>query len=362
MDRRVRASREFMLTVPVPEVSESVRVSIVDTVAVEELSAYVCAIEEYPSKPGKYHCHMYFKTVEKVFMSDLLEYLHGCFPDVESLNLIKVKSSRNCIKYVSKEDLHLIYENVSVSQMHINFRIFEWARSTPVFRCNDRFVIEHRNCYRFLERAHADIRAEMLPVFRGFLRYMFCPQVDWAVACTCWWNKRIAGSGVRRQQLYLWGSSGVGKSTYIERLIGKRNMVYVFMPDVGKFAFQSFDERIHKLILFEEFDLKFHCVSMLKRLLESRPFVAPVKCGAGKMITFTGPVIFVSNYCEIEDDALKNRLLVVEARESVVNVQYGPVPKDEGQEEVSEEGTSAEGEAISISSSEDDAEGEDTVS
>lgn len=124
---------------------------------------------------------------------------------------------------------------------------------------------------------------------------------------------RTSVSKLRTKQLYLYGPTATDKSSFIESLIGRCNMKYAFYPGVGKFFMQDFEISFHKLILFEEFKYDFYPPSMLKRLLEGRPFSYPVKGLCDKMINFAGPIIFVSNDNEVSDPALISRLLFVSA-------------------------------------------------
>lgn len=115
----------------------------------------------------------------------------------------------------------------------------------------------------------------------------------------------------------MWGPTNVGKSSFVESLIDKQNLKYVFMPGVGKFCIQGFNPEVHKVILFEEFDIKFHHISLLKRLMEGRNYAYPVKCEMDRVLSFYGPIIFVSNYNIEEcctDEAFLRRLVIVYAR------------------------------------------------
>lgn len=116
--------------------------------------------------------------------------------------------------------------------------------------------------------------------------------------------------------MYIWGGTNVGKSTMVERLVGKNNMKYVFYPGVGKFVMQGFDPFFHKLIIFEEFNILFYKPSFLKRLLEGRSYSYPVKCGPDSVFYFKGPIIFISNddiKCHCNDYALLGRLNIINA-------------------------------------------------
>lgn len=163
---------------------------------------------------------------------------------------------------------------------------------------------------------------------------------NWAQDVILWWNKIIRKYVHKNKQLFLYGRSDVGKSSLIERIIGRHNLKYIFYPGVGQFFMQSYEPEIHKVIVFEEFNLKFYEMSFLKRLLEGRPFAYPVKGGIDKQISHCGPIIFISNYYPGEfDTALFARLLLVNAETPYWEGIQLSVPKEE--EEVwggSEEG------------------------
>lgn len=87
----------------------------------------------------------------------------------------------------------------------------------------------------------------------------------------------------------------VGKSSLIEKLIGKRNMKFVYYPGIGQFFMQTFDQHYRQVIVFEEFNLRFYKSSFLKWLLANRTYSYPVKCANDNVFSFVGPIIFISN-------------------------------------------------------------------
>lgn len=56
------------------------------------------------------------------------------------------------------------------------------------------------------------------------------------------------------KQLFLWGPSRCGKSMTVDKLCGNSRAIY--KPTNTKFPFGNFDPLLHKLIKFEDFDLK----------------------------------------------------------------------------------------------------------
>lgn len=55
--------------------------------------------------------------------------------------------------------------------------------------------------------------------------------------------------------LYLYGPSGVGKTSAVHRLIGEEAMHSVFHPYVGPFAFEGLVFDLHTIALFDSFDV-----------------------------------------------------------------------------------------------------------
>lgn len=330
--------------VSLPELYLGIREDVLGVLQTfQEVLVYCIAVEvNHVSRDIVNHCHFYIKFKEKYRLLDLNLYLRNCWEGYH-FDIQSCKSTKSALKYISKEDKDLIF-NCRVSDLSFFYRSYYWARNKENFYFTDPFVVEHSNKYRYLSRFHAEVRSEVSYNFSGFTPQVFAPNCSWAMRVVCWWNKRIADRGYRRNQLYLFGDTKLGKTTLVERIIGRVNKPYIFYPGVGKFAFMDFKVGFHKVILFEEFDIKYQCVSFLKRLLEGRVFAAPVKCESSILIKFDGPVIFVSNFNNVDDDALLNRLCVIEANEAYYESPEVPVPKEEVcEEEVYEISSSPEG-------------------
>lgn len=105
----------------------------------------------------------------------------------------------------------------------------------------DPFVVQHRFCYRFLERYFLDYsKKKKIIQFRGLRKYDCVIYCNWMKEVVNWWNGMVdwvdmGTPGFKRRQLYTWGGTTVGKSTLVEKLVSRHNMLYVFYPGVGKF-------------------------------------------------------------------------------------------------------------------------------
>lgn len=309
---RRRASCLFMIRLTPTEIYPEIRLDVRDALP-PSVSWLVSA--ERDSRTGELsHLHVFLKTTDNWLLSDLVNYFNCLFDHQWGLDVQKVRSERNCLKYCSKEDIDLL-TNVSVSKLSLFYQSHVWSNRVVSYSFSDPFAFEHRNNYKYFQNFLQEKQKAKVSPFRTFKEYdlLHC---TWADQCSTWWNHKIKGWFHKQSNLYLYGEKNCGKSTFINRLIGKENLKFVYYPDVGKFAFGDLDVNFHKIIVFEEFDIKFHCVSMLKRLCEGLPFRAPQKFTSGQVIHWKFPVIFVSNYCDIEDDAFRCRLDIVHCNEA----------------------------------------------
>lgn len=344
---REKRGKQFFLTVSLSvrdrESVEQCRADLLS--AFDDLVSYCISLESSNNSNCEYHLHAYLEFEESYKLTELSQYIRILF-DGCRIDLQACRSKKSCLKYITKEDVNPL-TNIKVSSLHFNYRCYCWARNTKVFHYTDPFVVEHRFCYRYLKHYFDDFKFHEGNFFKGLFRAEHCFH-NWSLDCCVWWNKYYNNFNIKRPCLYLYGPSNVGKSSFIEMLIGKNNLKYVFYPGVGKFFMQGFRDDFHKVILFEEFDIKFYVVAMLKRLCEGRDYAYPVKCEPDKNICFRGPIIFVSNFREINDEALSNRLYFVSAEVRYWQGVPAIPPKEE-------DGDSEKENVFSISDSEEDA-------
>lgn len=293
--------------------------------------SYLVAVEKSDEVRSSvnHHIHAFLEFEKPIFVTDLSDYLR-MFYDMR-IDCQPCRSKRNAVKYCSKEDRDLL-TNIKTSELHMNFRLHMWASQTNSFKFTDPFVVEHRHQYNFLKKYFEDHKKLNAKTFGGYRQYVGPQFNGWHEAVCSWWNEwmRILSYNkrvIKRRQLYLSGPTNVGKTTVWETLVGKSNMKFVFYPGVGNFFMQGFDPAYHKYIVFEEFDLSFYPVSMLKRLLEGKTFAYPVKCQPDLVMKFVGPIIFVSNFMiDTTDNALKQRFFEVHAGHGFWGYGEAPFP------------------------------------
>lgn len=315
VSKRVRDKRaeHWFVTVKLgvvsKEDSDEVRFDLVHYFG-ELLSGYCIALEKYHVS-NTYHLHCYLRFVDKQYFSFVRECVSALYDECQ-IDVQSCKKVESVIRYVSKEDRELIFNNICEKYLSFQYLAYKWALRTPEFHCHDPFVMEHYNSYRFLEKLHSGLHfARVNKVF--YVTSFFEVPVGWCHTVYTWYRNFWRTSGLRKKQLYLYGQHHCGKSTFIEKIVGHSNMDFVFWPGVGTFAFEGLSKE-HKVIIFEDFEFEKYKDNMdiLKRLLEGRKFKINRKGLTGVVFEFSGCVIIVSNNdFNVLPPALLDRLLVV---------------------------------------------------
>lgn len=303
-------------------------------VSLYKVIEYCIAKEKDRNGESHFHCYLMFESKHR--LSVLQEKLrpHFVYLDVQS-----VKSSRNVLKYITKEDNESHF-NVKITRLSQYIQDYYWARDTDEFRFDDPYVSRDWRRYRFLEAYHRDFKSNR--VSKGVLRPVEVSFQNWHLSVSTWWNDRVSKGYIRRGKcLFLYGKTGTGKSSCVEGLLGTLPFIHVYQPVGGRFFCSGLGGR-HNVVLFEEFcceEFRYQ-FPKLKRLMEGAPFSVDVKGCSSRTVIFKGVVIFVSNeYPELFDDALKDRCLFVEATEAFwlsKKILIPPVKEEILQEDLSE--------------------------
>lgn len=295
---------------------------------------FICAVENYaiPENFTKVKVVLFLEYSDTVHYSYVSNVASTIFPTTSEespwskLKIKRSKSRKTALINCSKKDFEL-YTNIEIDNFCFTYRVHEWAKRTTEFDHCDLFVAEHRNNYRFLKEYLND--AKRPKFLTAKLRPYEFTYNNWTSEVISWWNNKIKDNRPRQKQMYIHGQTGLGKSTFVQILIGRAFLPYVFYPEKGDFFMQEFSAERHKVIVFEEYNIKDFPTNYLKRLLAGELYSYSVKAQQPKMIKFTGPIIFVSNFLEIEDAALMGRLKIVEANKKFWEDQRLLLAKEE---------------------------------
>lgn len=334
------AACKYLLTLrPAIDLGVNGRSDIVECLeGIDNIVTYVCSKEKDEIKVGvkseiTYHYHCAVEFASKVKFSEINSCLREWF-EGWGIDIQRVKKWSDCLTYISKEDTELYY-NCKVSCLHISFRMHHWAMTTDTFKYSDPFVKQHWNRYVYLQKLHSEYRQikskKWVPV--DFERPCW---MGWAMEVYRW-LRTFYGSKERykKKQMYLWGDSNGGKTTFVEWLLNSEiNNARIFKPGEGKFGWGSLDVNFHEVIVIDECDMSWWRRSTMLELLEQRDVVIEVKGEQCRTICWNKPIIMISNNNIDLDAAYKNRIQTVMAEAPYWTEEKGYLEKVEQQEEV----------------------------
>lgn len=143
------------------------------------------------------------------------------------LTLKTVKTADRDISSISC-DPDAIFFNVDNSKLNLIYRAVYWARRTPVWSDVDFFVISNNNNKGKIKSIHTAVRQSM-KIKPSFKLFPTTPRFnDWRDHVIIWWNNIVKeGYSTKMPQLYLFGASNVGKTTFISEILSKQFLLRV---------------------------------------------------------------------------------------------------------------------------------------
>ena len=280
-----------------------------------------------------------------------------------------IRDVRAYLKYITKFDYEPVLKNVSAEQLSFYCQSISWARHTSVFKIDDPYVLANPQYYNKLRQLHqmysldhfntqpggfcstrdtthsklhteapimpqpvyprgANINEsattmKMLtsPPRRAITDYIY---KLWHEKVLNWWNDWILhGYQHKKRQLYLWGPSDTGKTTFIFNMLKQsfqekaaaaaaqqqkqislaqnqqqREPLCVLLPmrNEARYAWQQFNANVHKCVLIDDFDMDEYNASQFKKALAGEPIILNRKHMDPIKITIQVPIILISNY------------------------------------------------------------------
>lgn len=305
-----QAKNKFAITVRCGSVlSESIRTEFLSSCP--ESIAYLISLESGKSNGhSEKHLHCYFHFVNKFKYVDLVKYFTDKFPDY-TIHVEAIKNLRNYIGYITKEDMFFISNNVSESYFSFKYKCFKILPSLSFFDVSHPFIVEHRNCYKFLER-----------MYNQFKNPDFCAQYSYVWPCILFsnnwflelynWFVNYCSSSYyyKKPHLYLYGTSNCGK-TYAVNYITKCLFNRIYFPSSPPHFFDRLTED-YKVVIWDEFKFISEFRELYLLFLSGSMFGITRKYCDDRLFCNKIPVIFISNYPPPDDEAFRNRLLIVE--------------------------------------------------
>lgn len=243
--------------------------------------------------PVGVHQHIYLKSIEKIYLSDVREmFLLFLGEEVVSLDVQSCRSAMGALRYLSKEDRSPLLFNVPVSKLSLFARAWHHAKTTyrkirPIDLA-DPFIISCGPHYKMavnVIECHLKEMRDYMNLSRPRLSMNpFCNQVD-----SCY---NVLNDG---KHLYLESPPGYGKSEFIDDYL--KDKVYFKVNDQNQYCFAGLQES-HEFLWFEDFDYEKwkNVSSTILSIMDGKQVSLQAKYLPDRLTSFKLQVIFTSNY------------------------------------------------------------------
>jgi hypothetical protein len=304
--------------------------------SLEKYCSHLVVAEEKHFLNDGIHHHIYLRAIQDTStdrVKVLLNRIYGLNPRDEGysnkLSVDNCRSEKSWLIYITKQDADPSFKGISLSQLSFYCKALHWASNTEEFSVADPFILNHPQYYKLLELVHARVRTTMMSDHFEKIRPLSIVfnenqcEMNWQKEVIDWWNDwAINGWKHKKRQLYLFGPSNTGKTTFIHRLLNsclnpssKQNddeeyfyerQVFRPLPNEPKYSMQGYEKKLHNIILIDEFDITEYNCSDLKKILAGESIMSNTKNGSGRTIYHRNPTILISNL-EPPSDTVSNQ-------------------------------------------------------
>lgn len=303
---------------------------------------------------GDIHHHLFLQLNEKITrtqMRTVIESVYGLpaspvppnydrtdtQPSDDSIYVATVRNKQKYLAYITKEDPNPIFKGWNVNEkLSFYFKCLDWAKNRRSYDVTDPFVLQHPQYYKllrevFLKCKHKESRGKKLPKYRP-VYYCVNRDPSWQDKVIEWWNDWVInGFKHKKAQLYLWGPSNVGKTTFINNLLKMcidpkddddndedddddddnndddddyiESHIFRPTPNEQKYAFQEWDRYKYNICIIDEFQDSQFDLSDLKKAIAGECFVTNCKYDQSKKVKLQVPILFISNFDAPKDSS-----------------------------------------------------------
>jgi len=309
---------------------------------------YVVAREVHHDGDGNetgHHVHTYFKTGTPFLVAhlrtQLVDLLRQYFrnPNNPAINIQVIKEAEVAAKvsYATKEDLCAVIVGVPLSYASLYYRQHVYIKTHRAFEYNHPLVFECRREMQYLVKRHAEywqrtdfekLEVRQREAYERFEATKNVTQGTWVHTLRLWTEAASTvlegdpftdGHGqvlsYKPRNLYLWGESGVGKTTTLELLIPQlTNRCFTPTTSEATFAYSGLTSST-RAIYIPDADPTFfsdHRETVL-RLAEGKVLSIASKFTGPSKMAFYGVFVVVSNFQPPTDAAFANRFTIIHA-------------------------------------------------
>jgi hypothetical protein len=256
--------------------------------------------------------------------------------ELDYSNLLNEIENDSSVKNLINDLLHKIAQDSNVKKKAIIVDLLQYAKNDTSYSPLDLFVLSNYSLRSFIKEVKDELSKtrqkernknmkKLCYPERGILN-MFANQNNkqWVKEIIDWYNDCVSNyKTVVTKSLYLYGPSGVGKTTVIDLLLNNKTES-IFLPCMqSDYPFSGLDPDMHSVIVFEEFDhqSKKFDENVWRPLVEGKPLTIRMKHSHDKKIEFKCPIIHISNkQPPISNCPFMKRVKVVEANESCADI------------------------------------------
>lgn len=179
-------------------------------------------------------------------------------------------------------------------------KTYDYVHRNAEIDPSDPKLIADQTLYKAVRNSHKAIREKLTPMPAlqpiKYIGRKFGDALDKMIE---WLNGYILnGWQFKRQQLYVWGESGVGKTTAIN-LILNAYLAYRFSPPRGRdnrFTWSGFNPNRHNHVLIDEYKSEDFSFTDLNLLLSGECLVTDQKFKNQQDVYMRCPIIILSNF------------------------------------------------------------------
>ena len=229
------------------------------------------------------------------------------------LQVATVRNHVNYLKYITKYDRDPLRKGISYNQLSFYCRTIQYAERCSEYDPAHPFVLNHPQYHNLIRQVVDSVQRKQNRMHKRPFRE-FAPAEgehlqEWQLEVVAWWNDWVRNGYVhKKRQLYLFGPSNTGKTSFIHRILSTcinspgeqdayayESQVFRPTPNDAQFAWQEFNKDQFSLCVVDEFDIKDYHVSDFKKLTAGEPLIANVKGKSSRKICLQMPMIFISN-------------------------------------------------------------------
>lgn len=255
-----------------------------------------------------YHFHGFFDTISLTTFGDIRYVVQAiCEPGEKenfklNYDIQRTQNIKRWLSYITKSSPTVRYRGISTSGFHFFWQLRTWCTKQRYFSYLDPFVVANCHRHQYILLAYTEYkRTTLVPLLRSgpYTEYQF----------------HIANA-IRESQdnLYIWGQTGAGKTTVIERELTMRSHTVLYLSTLHPtiYDFGNLDDS-YEYIYHPEVRstwIDYHRETIL-RLCDLLPATIQKKYAHPITTCFSGRFIFASNFPPPDDDAFLRRFKVI---------------------------------------------------